>query len=384
MGCMLYITFNDYPGGIYYSQVIDVVKYLNTLLLKDKVRLVAFISLRKFFVNRKKIKQRCSDALVLPMFPGVANWRWNRVWMFFLSLFFFRTAVICRGVFAFHIVYPFRSMGLFRSIVFDARGAYKAEFEEYSVIPDKRLIKEVGLLERDAVWKSDFNLAVSQVLCRYWQKEFQYTKSNFAVIPCTLSDEFIKPFPTEQELAHFKQRAGFSDSDVVVVFVGSASGWQSFQIMDKLFVQLLTHQRSLKILLLGRHSLRNYKVYQLFPDRVFQEEVEASKVLEYLYVADYGWLVRENNVTNAVASPVKFAEYLAGGLKVLISPCIGDYSEFCRQHSCGRIVDESTEWSELLPVGYLEKVRLHQLAIKYFTKGAFRLEYEKILNAVRL
>ena len=381
---MLYITFNDYPGGIYYSQVIDVVKYLKEWLLKDKVKLVAFISLRKFFVNRKKIKQRCPDALVLPMFPGVHNWRWNRIWMFFLSLFFFRTAVICRGVFAFHIVYPFRNLGFFSGIVLDARGAYKAEFEEYSVVPDKKLIRDVGILERDAVWKADFNLAVSWALCRYWQREFQYHKNNYVVIPCTLSDDFIKSFPSERELAQLKQQAGFFERDIVIVFAGSVAGWQSLEQMDRWFVPLLTYQPSVKLLMLGPHLLEKYKVYQLFPNRVFQREVEANKVLEYLYIADYGWLLREKSVTSAVASPVKFAEYLAGGLKVLISPHVGDYSEFCRQHLCGLIVEDNEVLPELSSVVYSEKVRLHRLAMRYFTKSVFRSEYEKILNAVRL
>ncbi|RME16579.1 MAG: hypothetical protein D6799_04755, partial [Bacteroidetes bacterium] len=109
---MLFVTFNDYPGGIYYSQVIDVIEYLNVLSCK-KNRLIAFISLRNFFENRRKIKERYSYSLVIPMFPGVQNWRWNRIWMFFIGILFFRSSVICRGVFSYHIVYPFRRMGLF-------------------------------------------------------------------------------------------------------------------------------------------------------------------------------------------------------------------------------------------------------------------------------
>ena len=55
---MIYLTYNDLPSGIYYSQVTDVVNYLNSIQTKEKVRLVAFISIRGFFTNRKKIKDK--------------------------------------------------------------------------------------------------------------------------------------------------------------------------------------------------------------------------------------------------------------------------------------------------------------------------------------
>jgi hypothetical protein len=69
---MLYITFNDYPGGIFESQVIDVIQYLNKLS-HQKIRLISFVSMRNFFSNRKKIKPLYPYSIVIPMFPGIHN-----------------------------------------------------------------------------------------------------------------------------------------------------------------------------------------------------------------------------------------------------------------------------------------------------------------------
>ena len=52
---MIYLTYNDAPGGIYNSQVIDVVKYLNSIQSKEKIKLVALISIRGFKENKQKI-----------------------------------------------------------------------------------------------------------------------------------------------------------------------------------------------------------------------------------------------------------------------------------------------------------------------------------------
>src|SRR6266436_1145139 len=84
---MIYLTYNDQPSGIYNSQVIDVVKYLNSIQNAEKVKLVALISLRSFFKSRKLIKERLPQSTVLPMFPKAALWRWNYLGLLFLFLF---------------------------------------------------------------------------------------------------------------------------------------------------------------------------------------------------------------------------------------------------------------------------------------------------------
>ncbi len=72
---MIYLTFNEGVSGIFHSQVIDVVRFLNK---QTRVRLFSFISLRGFFQTRKKIKSEIPDAVVLPMFPTMKLWKWNR------------------------------------------------------------------------------------------------------------------------------------------------------------------------------------------------------------------------------------------------------------------------------------------------------------------
>ena len=50
---------------------------------------------------------------------------------------------------------------------------------------------------------------------------------------------------------------------------------------------------------------------------------------------DYGLIIRDESITNQVSSPVKFAEYLYAGLKIIISSNIGDYSKFVLDNDCG-------------------------------------------------
>ncbi|HPQ08202.1 MAG TPA: hypothetical protein PK995_03165 [Bacteroidia bacterium] len=377
---MLYITFNDYPGGIFESQVIDVIQYLNKLS-HQKIRLISFVSLRNFFSNRKKIKSLYPYSIVIPMFPGIHNWQWNRIFAFFLILIFYKSSVICRGIFAFDLFYPFKKIGLLNKIIFDGRGAYKSEFEEYLFPEDKKLIDKVYSLEFKAVMYASFRIAVSQALVNYWKENYGYIDNDYVVIPCTLSKKFIRNIPEKSVVLSLRQKMGFVEDDVIVVFSGSSAGWQSMVESDILFLELLNKSSKVKLLFLGNHDVEKFMCYKKFPDRVFQKSVSVDEVFDYLVIADYGWLVREQSITNKVASPVKFAEYLVCGLKVIISENLGDYTDFCRKHNCGIIVSNSSIKDDLNKIDESEKNRIHQLAIQYFTKEKYENEYRKVLNS---
>lgn len=63
----------------------------------------------------------------------------------------------------------------------------------------------------------------------------------------------------------------------------------------------------------------------------------------FLNAADLGIILRDNVMTNRVASPTKLGEYLLAGLPVLASDHIGDYSDFIRRHNLGFIVDNDID-----------------------------------------
>ena len=61
-----------------------------------------------------------------------------------------------------------------------------------------------------------------------------------------------------------------------------------------------------------------------------------------LGIADIAFLLRDDRDLNKVASPVKFAEYIASGLSVIGSPCIGDISKQISENNIGILISPST------------------------------------------
>ena len=121
------------------------------------------------------------------------------------------------------------------------------------------------------------------------------------------------------------------------------------------------------------------KLIQKYPNRCERKWLDHSEVYKTLSNCDYGILLREDKVTNRVASPVKFAEYLNAGLKVLISPNIGDFSEFTLENNCGAVVKGNIP--NLLKVNADEKERLIGICERALHKDSekIRNEYNKLI-----
>lgn len=362
---MLYITLGDQPSGIYQGQVIDVCNFLNKEL-NANLRLVAFISIRGFRKNSKKIKASNEKAIVLPMFPKLKNWYLNRLSLAFICMITGERIAVCRNVFATKIALSLKSKGLIKKVCFDGRGAVAAEWEEYDVVSEKSLLTEIGNLERSTVIQSDFRIAVSEKLVNYWKNNYNYNSGKHVVIPCTLSTNFNTKLPSAPDIRKYRKELGYREEDIVLVYAGSTAGWQSFSLLGNFLSPLLRANPAIKVLFLSKEDQNNKALKGEYRNQVIIKWVEPEEVRKHLSAADYGLLLREPSITNKVAAPTKFAEYLIAGLPIVISENLGDYTSFVLTQKCGVVIGKRTV--SLQKTSFSERLRLNSLAIEYFLK----------------
>lgn len=370
---IIYLTYNDAPSGIYSSQVIDVVKFLSKEM-KAPVKLVAFISLRGFLQNRTKIKRELQGAIVLPMFPGIKRWRKNVLFLKLLCMIKRPNTIIGRSLLATQLAF---GSGV-KKIIYDGRGAISAEWEEYKVVEDATMISTIAKLEKEAIINSDYRIAVSQQLLLNWQHTFGYNSDRHVVIPCTLSRVFDELNFSESLIASARKELGLAQTDIVFLYSGSVAGWQSFNLLCAFIKPVLGKSKSNKMVFLSEMDENINKLAGEFKGQVICKKLAPAQVAHYLVAGDYGLLIREHSVTNQVASPVKFAEYLACGLKVIISDSLGDYSRFVLDHNCGYIYNVAPIVEKPL---YEDKVRLRLLSKTHFTKAVFKEQYLKVVGS---
>lgn len=365
-----YFTYNDQPSGVYYSQVCDVINHLNTLSDTD-VRLFALVSVRSWKSSAQKIKAKCPGAIVWPMIPKAKNWKLNKALLQFFHVFYRPTGYMCRGVFATSIALSLRKENR-PKVCFDGRGAYAAEWREYRIIDDQALIDSVGEVEREAVCQSDFRLAVSEALVKHWRLEYGYSGHDYVVVPCTV----------KQDIANYEPLGVVQSDQVTLVYAGSTAGWQSFELLDALLSPVLLEQEHTKVVFLSQKDKNNQALQERFPGRVEVKWLKPEQVHGELSSCDYGLLLREDTVTNQVASPTKFAEYLQAGLKVLISDKIGDMSNQVKTFDLGFV------WSGESGIPRLERPNedsrrnARGFCAKHYTKRVYRDSYLQILDAL--
>lgn len=373
---IIYLTYNEQPSGIYSSQVIDVVRFINVDLKVD-IKLVSFISIRGFFRNKDLIKSQWPKAIIIPMIPGIKRWKWNRTSLKILLKVSSPSCIIARSVLATNLALDAKA----KKVIYDGRGAIAAEWIEYNVVNNERLVQEIEALEQKSVRDSDFRIAVSEKLVEYWRKSYKYDKMDHVVIPCTLNAQYLNLDFDEKQIKSKRVELGFSDADNVFVYSGSLAGWQSFELIHKFALTVLGNSKSNKLLFLSDEDPEIECLRREFPDQVRRMRLGQKQVPDYLIACDYGLLIRERSVTNEVASPVKFAEYLACGLKVIISEHIGDYSELIVKKELGCLYTSSFSFSDLNKVKF-NKNKNREVALKYFTKESHIESYKKLIEFV--
>lgn len=131
------------------------------------------------------------------------------------------------------------------------------------------------------------------------------------------------------------------DGKFVVCYCGAMSHWQRPDAMAQAYAAIRQNESNTHLLIISRESellvqaLRQAGV----PDsEVTVRSARHQEVVSYLSAGDVGLLLRDDTVTNQVASPVKFAEYLRCGVPVILTPYVGDFGAFAVENQVGQTV----------------------------------------------
>lgn len=378
---IFYLTLNDPPNGLYKSQVIDVVHFLNSEF-NAKIKLVAFLSLRNFLENRKLLKKYDPNAIIIPAIPKLEFFRFNLVSFFLICLWYRPFVIFTRNIFANWLALVAKNFGLTAKVVYDGRGILKAEAEEYQVYT-QNISEQIPDLEKKALFHSDLVMAVTSQMIDYWKKEYEYNKTNYFVIPCTVGNFFFRDEITDTRILTIRKELGFEQDDIVLVYSGSIAGWQSVDDMLQ-FLKLQLKSEKIKILLLCLDNVAIDRFENENMPRVMRKWLNSDDIPKYLQACDYGLILREKSITNSVSISTKFPEYLACGLKIIATDSMA-ISDFIVDNRAGFIIKTQHVVLELNKPAWEEKKRMMELARQNFLKSSPKnlATYKDVLNLLK-
>jgi glycosyltransferase involved in cell wall biosynthesis len=198
-----------------------------------------------------------------------------------------------------------------------------------------------------------------------------YGVNTVSVIPSSTDTHRFDSASTSR--SETRKQLGFSDDDIVYIYAGGLARYQMIPEMLALWSKL-DKENARFILLTSKQSGNNIDASEyesLIPPGTVVLSLDPKDVPTYLVAADIGFLLREQDPLNIVASPVKFAEYLAAGLAVVTSPALSDASQQVLDHNVGVIISPQPNNIELESLDEFTKIFVKRR--QQFRKDAIRL-----------
>lgn len=209
---------------------------------------------------------------------------------------------------------------LFRGtqLILDIHGAAPEEAFYSTGIVHKNLENS----EYHSISIADYIVCQSDEMKRHLIKKYGCDENCICVYRCGVDTNVFNLNEANRIL--IRKQLKLSEDDKLFVYSGGVHKWQKVSVALKYFQNYHTRYPSSKMLVLTKDVEGFYKIINderlenLSPDLIVKS-LPYNEVPLYLNASDISFLIRDDVLMNAVASPTKLAEYMACGLPVISS-----------------------------------------------------------------
>lgn len=189
----------------------------------------------------------------------------------------------------------------------------------------------LSFIEKFVMKRAKLLLFVSDEMRRFYERKYKISlDSKSCIMPCFNELGVSKSaFDTDK----YKNNT--------FVYVGSLFKWQCFEETVKFYAAIekasdyttklfvYTFQQKEAKELLSKYGVRNCEV----------DCVDASELSERIKGIKYGFVLREDNPVNNVATPTKLSNYISNGIIPIYSKAIRSFAEYDAEASVGVVCD---------------------------------------------
>lgn len=296
--------------------------------LSDKIIEVQFYSVwqrrRVLSLPYFTISEHVSKKYMVPL---LFKYRLVRDW--YSSL---RIALICRKYKAEYVIgefstssYAMRLMKLISpntKLIVDVHGAVAEEYKYGNPSFNEKWYRTLITDEKRSFETTDYIICQSEEMKRYICDNSNCKSNKIAVFKCGVDTELF--YIDTNARKQLRNELEFADNDVVFVYSGAIQKWQKIESTLHLFADYHAYNKNSKLLILTReveqlNHLLEAEQLEYLKESMVVRSLTLNEVPKYLNAADVAFLIRDNAIMNAVASPTKLAEYLACGLPIISS-----------------------------------------------------------------
>jgi glycosyltransferase involved in cell wall biosynthesis len=190
--------------------------------------------------------------------------------------------------------------------------------------------------------KADGILVVSKALKEYLDKYYGTKGIPSYRIPCATTNKMMDAEEFGKNRKLYREKYDLKDNELLFIYSGGISPWQCIDETLEMYKEISNHVHHVRMLLIS-HNIdkldeQEIKEYGILTDSYPPEEVE-----KVLCAGDYAFLLRKKSLTNKVAFPNKFLEYVRSGMRIIATPYIQDVSTQIKEFSLGTIVEPDSK-----------------------------------------
>lgn len=229
------------------------------------------------------------------------------------------------------------------SIVMDVHGATEEvlEYPRNGLIFSKIFHSYMDYGLKKSLKYAEGAFVVSNQLKEYMINKYRYGSNlKYFVVPCANSIRVQSRQEYEANRLKWRNRISVEPHEILFVYSGGASKWQMVSETIELFQQI-KHKINAdsKLLIMSHHIETIKKENSVKDDDIIFKSFSQDQVQDVLSACDVSFLLREDTITNNVAFPNKFLEYVQAKTFIITTPFIKDVAEICTRNELGAIVD---------------------------------------------
>lgn len=268
-----------------------------------------------------------------------------------------------------------------KSVIFDMRGVLPEE----TLYQGKGIKKMVlyyfyNIVETFGIKTANKIITVSEVFKTYILNKYKIKKND--------KIENIRTFSIKSELKSFslREELNIPSNFKIFVYSGSISKWQKFEEIVYLYTLLKQEiSESLLLVFTNQYSKAENILVKFLKSNEFRIcNFNNEALLNALTQCDMGFLLREDSIVNKVASPIKFNDYLASNLPLIISNNIGDTESIIEKYNAGIIIrdissKEAMEQFLYKNIEFIKKLMNEKELIDFETLYAKEISIENVV-----
>lgn len=235
----------------------------------------------------------------------------------------------------------------------------------------------LSFLEKKAIKTVKYKIGVSKYLFEHYEKKYGVSVpiESVFIMPCFNSDFSTDSFKTPDKY-----------TNNVFTYAGGLQAWQGFEDILKIYKCIEEKYKNVSLRIyckekeLAKTIIDSYDIHHYTLDCVPQSEME-----NVLRQCKFGFIIREDNVINNVATPTKLATYIGNGVIPIFTPTIWAYKDLAKRYKyliCDtpdNIVDNLSDFMENIDIDALLR-EYKRIFEEYYNREDYVLKLSSFLR----